>query len=394
MLTIFKNLLANFSIPTSSNSTSFTAQPRRRQKSIYPKPGEQIGDYTVRDLAGPPGGTAVVLICTDRSGRELAVKRFYPEKTTPVLKDRVKEEISLGLNGSRYLVAAESCFEDRGYFCSVMPYVQGDTLQNVLEASGPVNEEDSLFTTTCIAEATREIHNRNIISTDIKPGNVIISKQDSCPKLIDLSSFERPGAMAASSWGTMPYAAPELIGKKCLSKATDTYSIGVLLFEMIVGSERFCKISERWEDNLRMNIKPDTSSIRRTHPGVSRIVEKALEIDPKDRYTDAKSLIAALDACNGQTVKHSRKFVLVNGRRKIEVPLGRNIVGRNLFAPGNFYISEEQFETELSDRLMFRSISFKNKTYVNGMPVSSNWLEIQGNDVIQIANVKLKVAMK
>lgn len=393
MLTNLKNILVSPYVFPKANPSSNIEPILKVPRSIYPKPGERIGDYTVIDLAGPPGGTAAVFLCSERSGRKVAVKRFFPEKNKPVLRKKIIEEASLGIK-SRYLVVSESWFEEQGFIHSVMPYVSGENLANILQGSGPVYEEDALYIATCIAEGAKDLHSRNIISTDIKPGNVIVSKQDGCVKLIDLSSFERPGSFAEVSLGTIPYAAPELIGRKKLSRATDIYSIGVVLFELLVGSDRFYEISRTWEDSLMQGIKPDTSVIRRSHPQSSKIVEKALALDPNKRYLDAKSMLAALDSCHGTKANSSRNCVFVYGKKKLKIPSGRNIIGRGFIDPSNYYISEKQLEIDFSGRLMLRDISMINKAFVNGEHVGNDWLEIHGNDVIQIANVKLNVVLK
>ena len=388
MLTNLRNLFPGLN---KYSSASFSQNAGLNHGNIFPSPGERIGDFTVIDLAGSPGGTAAVFICKDKYGRRVAVKRFYPDKNTPVFRDKIIEEASFRIKNN-FLVTSEAYFEEGGYIHSVMPYVEGENLRNVLDGCNAVSEDDAVYVIICLAEAAKELHSRNILSSDIKPGNIIISKVGAT--LIDLSSFERPGLKAEASMGTMPYAAPELINRERLYKATDIYSIGVVFFELLVGSERFSGISERWEDDLRRGIKPGTSFLRNSHPEASRIIEKSLEIDPNRRYTDANSLIVALDSLRGSTVNPCKKCVFVNGRKKVLIPAGRSIVGRSIIAPSNYYISEKQFDVDFSGKLMLRDLSCKNSVFVNKQTIGSAWKEILDADVIQFANIKLKVVLK
>ena len=361
---------------------------------IYPEPGECVGGFRVVDIAGAPGGTAIVLFCEDDSdsGRKVAVKRFFKSACGSTMKRRISEEAALKLR-SNCVVGAEAFFEEDGFMHSVMPFVEGKSLRDVLGECEAIPEDEAVFIAICATMAVAKLHSQGILATDVKPDNVILG-DDGFAKLIDLVCFERPGRKAEISLGTAPYAAPELMNRGCLYEATDFYSIGVMLIELLVGAEEFMGISGTWERDLKRGTGLNLRFLRSRFPSASGIIERAVNLDPMRRHESADALLSDLKSCY-RRISNSRICSVFTREDGAVLPVGRSVIGRDALFPGCPYISESQFEADFSNgELRLRDIAGKNKACVNRELIGSRWVPLSDGDMIRIANVKIEVEIR
>ena len=185
------------------------------------------------------------------------------------MRERIYEESNMNLKSS-YLVTSMRVFEEDGYIHSVMPLIGGKSLSDILSCSDGIAEQDVIHMGTRLAIAACDLHRQNILSTDIKPDNILINAIGHV-KIIDLTCFERIGKSPEISLGTEPYAAPELAQRQMLSAATDVYSIGIVLYEALVGTNIF----------MAQELKPQLASLSERFPKASRIISKAIDQNPK-----------------------------------------------------------------------------------------------------------------
>lgn len=347
----------------------------------YPEVGSRIGGkYIVMDIAGV-GGTALVLKCKNASGKDFAVKRFYPEKVSAKLRNRIYEEVNLNLQ-SAYLVTSVHVFEVHNHIFSVMPFVPGKNLGDILLACDRLSPEEVCKLGIGIAEAASVLHDHGIISSDIKPDNIIITPQGEL-RLIDLTCFERIGNEPEISQGTSYYAAPELLARRQLTAATDIYSIAMIMLEALYG-----------EEFLEQN-GLDIAAIRNQYPRLSRIIQRATEPMPKDRYADARSFITDLNRCLNTAGSEPGCCMTLDNGKQFFIPPGKYVLGRDNIAPGNPYISARQFELEFTgSSARIRDIACKNKIFMGNITVGGTWSNIPYSSIIKIANVKLKIEVK
>ena len=350
---------------------------------LYPKVGSKIGHYTVIDIAGAPGGTAIVLICETSEGKMLAVKRFYADKVSATLRGRIYEESNMNLKSS-YLVTSTMVFEENGYIHSVMPFIRGKSLSDILCSGDGVAEADVVHLGTRLAIAACDLHRHNIISTDIKPDNILINKVGHV-KIIDLTCFERIGEKPEISLGTIPYAAPELAQRQTLSAATDIYSIGMVLYETLVGKNTF----------MAQEFKPQLSKLSIRFPKISRIISKAIEYNPHRRYETARELLSDLNVLKQSDSKQHEFSIKNSFGQKFIIPPGKYQLGRNELAPQSLYMSKKQFEFDYDGMMaQVRDIANKNRAFLNDILMSDNWMKIPNPSQIKIADVKLKLNLK
>ena len=183
----------------------------------------------------------------------------------------------------------------------VMEFAEGQTLEEILRARGPLRVSHVLNILLQICDAVGFVHDQGIIHCDIKPQNILV-QPDGKAKVTDfgiaraLSSgtSEQRGKL----WGTPYYASPELVAGKTLTPASDVYAIGVMLYEMLCGKRPFA--GESTADIARQHVMNAPPPIQRHNPSITRylrqVVDRTLAKDPTARYRTAVDLGKALRA--------------------------------------------------------------------------------------------------
>jgi serine/threonine protein kinase len=364
---------------------------------LYPEIGSLIREFMVVDIAGV-GGTAIVLKCKHKHTNELkAIKRFFQDKLTKDLAKKAIAESRLNIK-SDYLVMAEETFNEKGYLNLIMPFVEGESLRDILDRENSTDLIFTVYTALCLAKAAGDLHKYQIVSTDIKPDNIIVLS-NLISKLIDLTCFERIGHKAEVSLGTMPYSPYEIFNRNRLYASTDVYSIGIVMYEMLVGIEEFARISGDLDLAVRRGTRTDVSPVSSICPKVSSIIAKAIEPDPNNRYKTAQELFLALSPYYSSLIgiqpnsADAKKLRLLCGHGKeICIHSGNAIIGRKEIDSRNKSISEEHFEIDYdgNDNAKIRDAGSTNGTYVNGQKVGNNWVQINNSDIIQIPVIQVQ----
>jgi serine/threonine protein kinase len=181
----------------------------------------------------------------------------------------------------------------------VMQLVDGPDLEAVLAERGRLPLEDALRIVTEAAEALQAAHDRGIVHRDIKPGNILLTR-DGGVRLVDFgiahalgdSRMTSPGLML----GSLPYSSPEQILGEPVGPASDIYSLGIVFHELLTGR----RLSEEPTpaavalQRLRQD-PPLPSDVAAGIPdGLNKLVLRALERDPRDRYRSAKAMANAI----------------------------------------------------------------------------------------------------
>ena len=273
--------------------------------------GLRLGPYLlVRELDG--GGMGVVYLAVrsdDHYFQIVAIKMIRKGLDSPDLVQRFRRErqILATLNHPNIGAILDGGETEDGRPFIVMEFVEGQPITLSSQGSS-IRERIELFRSAC--SAVHYAHQKLILHRDIKPSNVMVTP-DGVVKLIDfgISKPMEPQLVLSETTATEPssrmmtpdYASPEQIQGKELTTATDIYSLGVLLYELLVGSRPYTlrnlspAAAERvvCEQNPR---KPSSTAdlskrMRREISGdLDRIVLTAMHVDPSQRYQSVHHL--------------------------------------------------------------------------------------------------------
>lgn len=259
--------------------------------------------YTIEGEIGS-GGMATVYLAQDlKHDRKVAVKVLKPELAAVVGTERFLAEIRTTANLSHpHILPLHDSGEAGGFLFYVMPYVEGDTLRQRLDRDGQLSVEEAVRIATRVADALDSAHRHGVIHRDLKPANILF--QEGEPVVADFGialavSAAGEGRLTETglSLGTPFYMSPEqATGDQTPTAASDVYSLGCVLYEMLTGEPPHTGTSAQailGKILLADVIRP--TKLRRTIPAnVEGVVLKALERLPADRFESVAELAAAL----------------------------------------------------------------------------------------------------
>ena len=299
---------------------------------------EKIGRYKILEEIGR-GGMGVVYKAYDPViERNVALKMirfqdFASPSEIEELKIRFRQEVkAAGKLSHPNIVTVYDVTEEEGVFCIVMEYVEGESVDRLLAKKRVINFEDSVRIIIKICEALDYAHKQGIVHRDVKPANIIITK-DGVPKLMDFgiakladSTVTRTG----SALGTPSYTSPEMIKGERVDARTDIFSLGCVFYEMLTGERAFPgeNITPIMYKILEEEPTPPIQLNKNLPSAVNSIISKALAKDLSVRYQtvnefamDLSTFIAHPEAIPG--IK-SRERV---GLERLLLPLGIGVVG-------------------------------------------------------------------
>ena len=273
--------------------------------------GDRIGPYEVQRLLGT-GGMGAVYLCArvdDNYRHQVAIKLLQPGMASPELIRRFRGErhilSSLQHPNIARLFDGGVTTDGEPYF--VMEYVEGDPIDVFCErTSASIAQRVDVFRRVC--DAVQAAHSALVVHRDIKPGNVLVHA-DGTPKLLDfgvakmLTAGSDFGAADQTIAGlrlmTPSYASPEQIRGEPVTTATDIYSLGVVLYKVLVGvlPHRSSTGSSLEIERAICDVDPEPP--RRITDGrvdgdLSAIVMKALRKEPGERYGSVEQFSADL----------------------------------------------------------------------------------------------------
>ena len=201
----------------------------------------------------------------------------------------------------------------------VMGYYDGETLEQ-RNRSGRLSIQEALALTKQIASALAAAHQKGIVHRDVKPSNILIAR-DGTAKLLDFGIAILAGSTSAGESavaGTVAYMSPEQTRGETVDHRTDLWSLGVVLYEMLLGRRPFRHDhDEALATAIRHGECEPVSSLNcEIPPAVTRIVERCLSKDPEDRYRDAGELLGDLETL-GSTESRPSDSAATRGRWRL-----------------------------------------------------------------------------
>jgi serine/threonine-protein kinase len=280
--------------------------------AIEHPPIERVIDdrYLVRRRIGV-GATAVVYLAEDLVlPRTVAIKLlhdWFAEDDEEVERFRHEASTASGLHHPHIVGVYESGGWTGGPYI-VMEYVAGRSLRALIREASPLVPARAIDLIAQLLHAVRYIHARGIIHRDLKPDNAIVAT-DGQLKLTDFGiarRYERDMTQTGVVIGTAQYLSPEQIEGEPVSFASDLYSIGVTLYELLTGQVPFN--GDTIAAVLRAHVQERPTPPRALNPAVSSqldsIVIRALDKTPQGRFVNADTFISALERAANSRATH------------------------------------------------------------------------------------------
>jgi tRNA A-37 threonylcarbamoyl transferase component Bud32 len=271
---------------------------------------DHIANYPIVRKLGE-GATSEVFLCQDPfRGREVAVKRIFPESLRDPSRGRVFRklfftEASLAGKLDHPHIAQiydAGIGEDSGYI--VMEYVPGGTMERFCAPDELLPVEQTVEIVFKCARALAYAHMQGVTHRDIKPGNLLYAASPTDVRIGDFGLALNVGAETTqiTGVGSPAYMSPEQIREELVDHRTDVYSLGVVMYQMLTGrlpfqgSNKFSMIYQ-----ITQHEPPPPSSHRREVPeSLDRIVRRAMAKEAQARYHSgdefADELVEALRA--------------------------------------------------------------------------------------------------
>ena len=242
------------------------------------------------------GGMAVVHKAQDLSlGRLVAVKILRENLTgDPEFLARFQQEARAAANLAHpNIVTVHDFGRDGGRYYIVMEYIEGQDLKTLIKEGAPFTVERAVDLSIQICAGVGYAHRAGLVHCDIKPQNILVTA-DGRVKITDFGIARalakiRPGETTDVVWGSPQYYSPEQAAGEHPTPASDVYSIGVVMFEMLAGRLPFVAATQQALAMLHLREEPPRLTL--FNPQVSealeRIVHKVLAKEPAARYRTA-----------------------------------------------------------------------------------------------------------
>lgn len=264
------------------------------------KPGMMLGDrYEIIELVGSGGMSEVYKAKDHKLNRYVAVKvlkREFSDDRNFVSKFRVEAQSAAGLSHPN-IVNVYDVGEDEGIYYIVMEFVEGITLKEYIMDHGRLPADQALDFALQIASGIEVAHQNHTIHRDIKPQNIIVSKNGTL-KVTDfgIARAATSNTVASNAMGSVHYISPEQARGGYSDEKSDIYSLGITMYEMVTGRVPF-----EGDNNVTvalMHIQGEMIPPREYYPDIPASLEKVIlkctQKKPERRYLTASALIADL----------------------------------------------------------------------------------------------------
>jgi serine/threonine-protein kinase len=265
--------------------------------------GQMLGNrYLLLEKIGG-GGMAVVYKakCT-LLNRFVAIKILRNEFTNDeefVKRFKIEAQSVASLSHPNVVSIYDVGFQDDIHYI-VMEYVDGMTLKEYINKHGALNWQDAVKITIQICSAIEHAHKNNIVHRDIKPHNILLTK-DGIAKVTDFGIARAVTSstitMVGSTIGSVHYFSPEQARGGFIDEKSDLYSLGIALYEMVTGKVPFdgdTPVAVALKHIQEMPVEPH-KLVQNLPYGVNEIIMKAIQKEQNLRYQSATAMINDLN---------------------------------------------------------------------------------------------------
>ena len=311
------------------------------------KEGDRVlGDYVIVEEIGRGGFGVVYRAVQEPMGRHVAIKTLRANPHDIPGYDFAEAFRREARHTSRLkhpnTITVHAYGETKsGVLCLVTEFLEGETLYHRLWRHGPMSQETTIQITRQIAKSLAEAHENGIIHGDLKPANVFLCNlhgEQDFVKVLDFGITKLIGEVDPAGLGTPEYMSPEQFSGQPLLAASDIYSLGLLMYEMVVGERPFKdedtqKLARR---HLLEPLPPMPREIEQSPLGYA--IRTACAKEPAERFENGGVMVEVLNHMSGGSFSASGS--LMRARSAPETLSGESIPSPSI---------SEQVPIELSE---------------------------------------------
>jgi tetratricopeptide (TPR) repeat protein len=269
--------------------------------------GTVLGDrYEILALLGQGGMGAVYKARDTELDRLVALKIIRPELTTnPEMLKRFKQELILARQVThRNVIRIFDLGQADGFKFITMEYLEGQDLRGVLREKGKLSPEEAARIILQICRALQAAHGEGVIHRDLKPQNIMLDANGRAYVMdfgIARSAYLPGMTQTGALVGTPEYMSPEQAKGEKIGEQSDLFSLGVILYELVIGQSPYYSetpLATLWR-RLQEKAKPLDELDPTIPKAFSDIVAKALEIEPGSRFANAGEFAQHLESWLG-----------------------------------------------------------------------------------------------
>jgi eukaryotic-like serine/threonine-protein kinase len=265
------------------------------------------GRYRLVELLGQGGMATIYRARDSQLERDVAVKVLRPEYgADPDFNDRFRNEAqsAASLNHPSIVAVYDYGTDEVGPFI-VMELVEGEDLASIVRRSGALPPRAAARLVAQAARALAAAHERGIVHRDVKPGNMLVTREGrvkvadfGIARALSESALTLPG----TTLGSVHYFSPEQARGELATPASDIYSLGIVLYELLTGRRPWTGDTAAAIATARLTgAVPSPSSVHGgIPPTLDAITRRALATNPEDRFGSASEMAEALEAFVGE----------------------------------------------------------------------------------------------
>ncbi|MBQ9632493.1 MAG: Stk1 family PASTA domain-containing Ser/Thr kinase, partial [Lachnospiraceae bacterium] len=262
--------------------------------------GTRLGNrYEIIEKIGT-GGMSNVYRAKDHSlNREVAIKVLkeeYANDTAFVTKFRAEAQAAAGLEHPNIVNVYDVGKEDESYYI-VMEHIEGITLKTYIAKKGQLSYNEVISIAIQVGRGIEAAHKKGIIHRDIKPQNIMISKEGKV-KVTDfgIAHAVSSNTVSADLMGSVHYSSPEQARNGYVTYSSDIYSLGIVMYEMCTGrvpfdGETTVAIAIQ---HLQSEMQPPSVYAPNLHISLEKIIKKCTMKSPDRRYASIDELLVDL----------------------------------------------------------------------------------------------------
>jgi serine/threonine protein kinase/tetratricopeptide (TPR) repeat protein len=322
--------------------------------------GRHVGAYRILSETGQ-GGMAVVYLA-ERADQEyhkrVAIKMVKPgiNHEEIIRRFRNERQTLAGLDHPHIVKLLDGGTSEEGWPYLVMDFVEGTPIDQYCDSHRlPIRERLEIFRTVC--QVVHYAHQQRVIHRDLKPSNILIAC-DGVPRLLDFGiakllhpDFSQTSPATTGDWRPMTpeYASPEQLRGEPVTNATDIYSLGVLLYQLLTGHRPYRTTLSSWSEIERVVCKEDP-------PRPSTVVSRTEE----EVSTDVKKH----DDTTPESISLARQTSPDELRRCLQGDLDTIVMMALRKEPERRYASAEEFSNDIARHLSSRPVKARQATVV------------------------------